>query len=135
MLLICQILKKYNYKVLFGNLNISICEFITKWSLAKLWCVMIFFTMSIFFLQSPIWTEKFSWCNVIQQIKKRCRLKLLVGMNMIYYLHGIDKSSFQQFKTDSLFTDNNNRQSLFLIKLKECMDSLITARALLRTSG
>ena len=40
-------------------------------------------------------------------------------MNMIYYLHGIDKSSFQQFKTDSLFTDNNNRQSLFLIKLKE----------------
>ena len=53
MLLICQNFNRYNYKVLFGYLNISICLFIKNGHLQmlpkfrKLQYVTIYFTMAI----------------------------------------------------------------------------------------
>ena len=72
MLLVCQILNNCNYQVLFWF------NFIKKWSLANvthIWeimymtCLTICFTISFFFFAIAD-LKNFTWCNVIQQIKK-----------------------------------------------------------------
>ena len=70
MLVVCQILNICKYEVLFDQKRVTCKYYLSR----KLCYFTIYFTMSFFFFFSFFFViadlKNFTWCNVIQQIKK-----------------------------------------------------------------